>query len=322
MMVSHLQYADDSILFSKATESNIWAAKSIMRIFELALGLKINFQKSQLLGMNVSKEWLSKMSYILNCKIGIFPCKYLGVPIGGNAKSISMWKPLVKSFEKKLSSWKGRFLSLGGRIILLNAVLSTLPVYTMSVHLLPKGLILSLDKIRRNFLWGGGEGKRKVNWVSWDNVCKNKALGGLGVKDLRKFNLALLGKWWSRLASGEEGLLYNIINHKYGSLESRWCEWVREYSQKSSLWWRNVCRINQLDTNNEGWLVEGFKLKLGEGNSVMFWRDTWIGVQSLAVRFPRLFLVSIDKEKRVSQMGNWIDEQWQWTLNWRRPLYE
>ncbi|GKV44022.1 hypothetical protein SLEP1_g51253 [Rubroshorea leprosula] len=322
MIISHLQFADDSILFGKATEGNIWAAKSIMRIFKLASGLKINIQKSQLLGMNVSKEWMSKMSYILSCKEGVFPCKYLGVPIGGNVKSTSMWKPLIENFEKKLSSWKGRLLSFGGRITLLNAVLSSLPVFTMSVHLLPKGLILSLDKIRRNFLWGGREGKRKINWVSWDKVCKNKLMGGLGVKDLRKFNLALLGKWWSRLARGEEGLLYKTINHKYGSIEGRWTKWVQEYSHRSSLWWRNICRIDHLDASNEGWLAGGFKLKIGKGNSANFWMDTWIGDQPLVNRFPRLFLVSTDKEKRISQMGIWREAKWLWTLNWRRPLFE
>ncbi|GLT40913.1 hypothetical protein SLA2020_150100 [Shorea laevis] len=157
MKVSHLQFADDSIIFGKAVEDNIWAAKSIMRIFELVSGLKINFGKSQLVGINVSEEWMSKMAHILNCKQGKLPCRYLGVPIGGSVKKISLWKPLIESFEKKLRNWKSRLLSLGGRITLLNAVLSSLPVYTMSVHLLPKGVILSLDKIRRRFLWGGRE---------------------------------------------------------------------------------------------------------------------------------------------------------------------
>ncbi|GKV32990.1 hypothetical protein SLEP1_g41549 [Rubroshorea leprosula] len=292
LKVSHLQFADDSILFGKAVERNIWAAKrniwaakSIMRIFELVSGLKINFVKSQLFSLNVSDEWKSKIAHILHCKQGAFPCRYLGVPIGSNNKSIALWKPLIKTFEKKLSQWKGRFLSFGGRITLLNAVLTSLPVFSMSVHLLPRGLILSLDKIRRNFLWGGGENKRKINWVAWDKVCKSKKEGGLGVKDLRNFNFALLGKWWSRLARDDEGLVYKVIHHKYGRPEG------------------------------------GFKLNVGEGCSVNFWKDKWTGDQPLANRFPRLFLVSTDKDKRISQMGTWKEDKWQWTLHWRRSLY-
>ncbi|GKV02303.1 hypothetical protein SLEP1_g14756 [Rubroshorea leprosula] len=192
----------------------------------------------------------------------------------------------------------------------------------MSVHLLPKGLILSLDKICKSFLWGGGGSKRKINWVSWDKVCSSKMEGGLGVKDLRKFNLALLGKWWGRLASGEESLLYNIIQHKYGCLEGRWIDWVQVDDQRGSLWWRNLCRIDDLDPNSRGWLSGGFKLKLGNGQYVNFWKDVWTGDQSLANRFPQLYLASTDKEKRISQMGLWREDTWQWTLHWRRSLYE
>ncbi|GKU86994.1 hypothetical protein SLEP1_g1457 [Rubroshorea leprosula] len=322
MKVSHLQFADDSILFGKAVERNIWAAKSIMRIFELVSGLKINFVKSQLFGLNVSDEWKSKMAHILHCKQGAFPYRYLGVPIGSNIKSIALWKPLIKTFEKKLSQWKGRFLSFGGRITLLNAVLTSLPVFSMSVHLLPRGLILSLDKIRRNFLWGGGESKRKINWVSWDKVCKSKNEGGLGVKDLRNFNLALLGKWWSRLARGDEGLVYKVIYHKYGRPEGSWIEWVNGNGHRGSMWWRNICRIDHTDLCNTGWLSGGFRLNMGDGCLVNFWKDNWTGDQPLANRFPRLFLVSTDKDKRISQMGTWREDKWQWTLHWRRSLYE
>ncbi|GKU90856.1 hypothetical protein SLEP1_g4800 [Rubroshorea leprosula] len=224
MKVSHLQFADDTIMFETALEENIWAAKSITSIFEIVSGLKINFGKSLLLRINVSDEWVNKMSFILNCKQGVLPCKYLGVPIGGKGRSIAMWKPIIESFKKKLASWKSRFISLGGRITLLNSVLSSLPVFTMSIHLLPKGVILLLDKIRRSFLWGGGEGSRKINWVCWENICRGKMEGGFGVKDLRKFNLALLGKWWNRLARGEEDFLYRGKQRTYPKWDTRTME--------------------------------------------------------------------------------------------------
>ncbi|GKU94304.1 hypothetical protein SLEP1_g7819 [Rubroshorea leprosula] len=228
MNVSHLQFADDTIVFGRASEENIWAVKSIIRIFEMVSGLKINFGKSLLMGINVSDEWMTRMSSILNCKQGNLPCKYLGMPIGGKHRSMAMWRPMIDSFKKKLAGWKNKFISLGGRIMLLNSVLSSLLVFTMFVHLLPKGLILLLDKIHTSFLWGGGENNRKINWVCWENVCRSKLEGGLGVKDLRKFNLVLLGKWWSRLAEGEEGLLYRVIREKYGSKGGNWLNWIKE----------------------------------------------------------------------------------------------
>ncbi|GKV30901.1 hypothetical protein SLEP1_g39668 [Rubroshorea leprosula] len=323
MKLSHLQFVDNMIMFGKTAEENIWEAKCLMRTFELVSGLKINFKKIQLMGINVSEDWMSKMGYILNYKQGTFPYKYLRVPIRGNCKTIALWKSLIETFKKKLSSCKGRFLSLGGRIMLLNSVLSSLPMFLMFVHLLPKGLILSLDRIRRNFLWGSGEGKRKISLVCWDKVCRSKVEGGLGIKELRRFNLALLGKWWSRMASENESLLYRVIKEKYGNVDGNWLEWVQQESrQKGSLWWKNICRLDHMEHNKEGWLKEGFKLKMGDGNLVGFWKDVWIGDQPLVNQFSRLFLVSTDEEKRICQMGNWKKGNWQWSLQWRRQLYE
>ncbi|GKV17381.1 hypothetical protein SLEP1_g27896 [Rubroshorea leprosula] len=68
LKVTHLQFADDTIVFGKASEENIWAAKCIMRIFEIVSRLKINFGKSLLMGINVSNDWMKKMSIIMNCK--------------------------------------------------------------------------------------------------------------------------------------------------------------------------------------------------------------------------------------------------------------
>ncbi|GKV34650.1 hypothetical protein SLEP1_g43008 [Rubroshorea leprosula] len=320
MNVTHLQFADDTIVFGNASEENIWAVKSIMRIFEMVSRLKINFGKSMLMGINVPEEWMTRMSCILNCKQGSFPCKYLSMTIGGKSRCIAMWRPMIDSFKKRLASWKNRFISLGGRITLLNSVLSSLLVFMMSVHLLLKGLILILDKIRRNFLWGGGENNRKINWVCWEKVCRSKLDGGLGVKDLRKFNLALLGKWWSRLAEGEEGLLYKVIREKYGSNGGNWLNWIKEGKHKGSLWWRDVCRLDYSCSNRVGWLLDGFKLKLGEGISVKFWEDVWIGDETLANKFPRLFLNSLGRTKSISQMGFWSNGSWNWSLEWRRPI--
>ncbi|GKU93946.1 hypothetical protein SLEP1_g7495 [Rubroshorea leprosula] len=215
-MVTHLQFADDTIFFGDATEDNIRVIKCIMRTFELASGLKINFKKSQLIGVGVDQNWSAKMAYQLCCKEGKLLFKYLGIPIGGNHRRKAMWQPMVEFVREKLASWKGRYLSMGGRITLINSMLSSLPVFLMSVYVIPKGIIQSIDKLRKSFLWGGKGDERKINWISWDRMCKKKEEGGLGVRDLRKFNLALMGKWWGRLAESGEGMWKKIIIEKYG----------------------------------------------------------------------------------------------------------
>ncbi|GKV50907.1 hypothetical protein SLEP1_g57586 [Rubroshorea leprosula] len=106
--VSHLQFADDTIFFGEASEDNIGVIKSIMRTFELVSGLKINFGKSQLMGIGVEDNWRNKMAFRLCCKEGEFPFKYLGIPIGGNHKRVAMERVgwLLEGFRIKLGDGK------------------------------------------------------------------------------------------------------------------------------------------------------------------------------------------------------------------------
>ncbi|GKV39902.1 hypothetical protein SLEP1_g47602 [Rubroshorea leprosula] len=281
----------------------------------------INFNKSHLIGISVEEEWIEKMSWVLCCKKGSFPFKYLGIPIGGRYGKIAFWKPLIDIFSKKLSKWKGRFLSLGGRITLINSVLDSLPVFWMSVYLIPKGTILLLDQIRRRFLWGGTEGGKKINWVKWEVVCKDKKKGGLGVKDLRKFNMAILGKWWGKLVSEEKGLWKKIIFEKYGKAGEHSYYWLREENNSGTKWWRDICRVNTIAGENRGWLSDGFNLKVGEGVSTNFWWDNWRGEGCLANKYPRLYSLSTGKDNKIPQMGEWLNGKWEWNLQWRRNLF-
>ncbi|GKV06663.1 hypothetical protein SLEP1_g18525 [Rubroshorea leprosula] len=138
VQLSHLQFADDTLIFCKASPDNAWAIKCIFRSFELISGLKVNFFKSSLSGIHVNDEDLSAMADMLNCMVGTIPFKYLGVPVGANSRKLSTWSPIIECLRKRLSSWWCETLSFGGRIILLNAVLSSIPVYYFSTLKAPK----------------------------------------------------------------------------------------------------------------------------------------------------------------------------------------
>lgn len=98
--------------------------------------------------------------------------------------------------SQRLSRWAAKHLSIAGRLVLLNAILSALPTYFMMVLKLPKWVIRQIDKIRRKFLWHGvGENSGKMNMANWELVCKPKIYCGLGVVDLVAFNKDLLMKW-------------------------------------------------------------------------------------------------------------------------------
>lgn len=120
--VSLLQFADDTLLITKPTDRNIWALKAILRLFEICSGLKINFKKSTLISINVDDDFVQRATLSLNCKSGSIPFVHLGIPVGANPRKKQTWLPVVELFKKKLSSWKNKFLSFGGRVILLKSL--------------------------------------------------------------------------------------------------------------------------------------------------------------------------------------------------------
>jgi hypothetical protein len=111
LTVSHLQYADDTLCIGEASVQNLWTLKAILRGFEMVSGLKINFWKSCLLGVNVSDEFLQRGCSFLNCKRGSLPFKYLGLPVGANPRRLDTWEPLLEQIRRRLNSWGNKLIS-------------------------------------------------------------------------------------------------------------------------------------------------------------------------------------------------------------------
>lgn len=93
-------------------------------------------------------------------------------------------------------------LSLGGRLTLLNSVLSAIPIFWMSIYKLPSWVVKSIDKIRRDFLWSGSDIQQsKIRLVRWSRLCRSREQGGWGILSLNSFNNAFLGKWWRKITT-------------------------------------------------------------------------------------------------------------------------
>jgi hypothetical protein len=116
--------------------------------------------------------------------------------------------------QKKLGLWRGRFLSLGGRLTLMNSYLTNVPLYKLSIYSAPKSVIRRIDIHRKNLLWQSGRDCKKIHLANWEMVCTPKMQGGLGVLDLNCMNDALLAKWlWN--IENSNGLWQEIIRAKY-----------------------------------------------------------------------------------------------------------
>jgi mannosylglycoprotein endo-beta-mannosidase len=91
------------------------------------------------------------------CRAGKIHFLYLGLPIGGDPRRLTFWDPVVTRLKNRLPGWKSRFLSFGGRLILLKFVLTSLPVYALSFSKAPPGIISSIESLLIKFFWGACE---------------------------------------------------------------------------------------------------------------------------------------------------------------------
>ncbi|KAL8482942.1 hypothetical protein ACS0TY_025841 [Phlomoides rotata] len=222
--------------------------------------------------------------------------------------------------EERLSRWENINLSLGGRIVLINSILTNLPIYALSFHKIPKTILLKLTRVQRRFLWGGCKGtEKKIPWVKWAVVCREKKRGGLGIKNLEWFNLALFGKWGWKALSEKESLVSKVLDSKYGDfLEC--CERF-SVSKKSdpywSSWWLSLIKF--VGTNK--WFRDNVSRTIGDGNDTKFWYDKWLGGRCFKDMFPRLFLIDINKLCSVADRLSMEENGWKYLAKWRRNLF-
>jgi len=151
---------------------------------------------------------------LFGCNAGEYPFRYLGIPMHHRQLLNSDRGKVEERFEKKLSSWKAKYLSYGGRLVLLNSVLSSLPIFMLSFFEIPKGVLKNLDHFRSRFFWQGSSDKHKYRLAKWDILCRSKDQGGLGILNLQLQNKCLLAKWLVNLLN-TNGIWQSLLTNKY-----------------------------------------------------------------------------------------------------------
>lgn len=153
--LSHLQYADDTIIFGKWDFNNLKTLINLLKCWQEVSGLKINWKKSRLFGVGVNPETIKRYADRMGCRVGDSGFSYLGMPINSNMKRKVSWATIVDKFDVKLASWKKKTIPSGGRLTLIKSVLSGLPLYFFSIFRAPVCILNLLEKLRKTFF---GEG--------------------------------------------------------------------------------------------------------------------------------------------------------------------
>ena len=145
--VSHLQFADDTIFFLNSYAEKLQTLKSLLLVFGQIYGLKVNLDKSNLFGINLDQNHLSRLAVLLDCKASDWPILYLGLPLGGNLKACGFWDPVIERISQRLDGWQKAYLSLGGRITLIHSCLSHIPSYFVSLFKIPASMAAKIERL-------------------------------------------------------------------------------------------------------------------------------------------------------------------------------
>jgi hypothetical protein len=161
-------------------------------------------------------------------------------------------------------------LSFAGRATLIKAVAQAIPTYIMSIFLLPKSLCDHMESQICRFWWGNNVDKRKIQWVNWKKTCKAKSKGGMGFKDLRAFNEAMLAKQGWRLLTNPQSLVARMFKAKYYPR----CDFLKaKQTQNGSFSWQSILKASWV-------LKQGCVWNVGDGRSIDIWEDMWLNHQA------------------------------------------
>jgi hypothetical protein len=214
--ISHLPFADDSLLFFKAQANQACQIKKVLDLYALSTGQLINPDKCSIIfGESCPLASRVEVKTMLQVTQETFETKYLGLPTPEGRMSSGKFQSLQAKLAKCLVEWDDNHISQAAKEILIKAVAQAIPVYVMSVFKLPLGLCDELTKMIRRYWWGAEKGKRKIHWLAWDIMLRPKDYGGVGFKDMRLFNQALLARQAWRVIQFPDTLCSQLLKAKY-----------------------------------------------------------------------------------------------------------
>ncbi|KAL4204695.1 hypothetical protein AMTRI_Chr01g133270 [Amborella trichopoda] len=285
IIVSHLQYADNTLIFCDANPLHVRNIVRFLEVCEVIIGFKVNFNKSSMVSINCFEALTASLASVMECKVGSFPLTYLGLLISDSRLTIAVCDKVLERIQFKLDLWKNKHLS---------SCLSNLPIYQMSLINMPASVVRKIEKMMRDFLWGSYGDSRKFHLLRWERVCTPKKEGGLWIRHVRFVNQALLCKWWWRSIHFNDHLWYQVLLSKYGLDRSElWLGGGR--GRNTSKMWRSIANCRFM-------ILGYFRWNVGCGDRVFFWHHKWVDEFNLKSLFLEPFGIVWRPNMKVSEV--------------------
>jgi hypothetical protein len=299
--ISHLMFADDTMLFFRANEEQAVRVKEVLDVYEKGTGQLINPAKCSILFSPIcSQDDQVSVRSSLNVVQQAFEDKYLGLPTPEGRMNKGKFQSLQARLSKWLIDLGDSLLAQSAREVLIKAIAQAIPTYVMGVFKLLASVCDDLEQLIRNYWWGSEKGKRKIHWIGWPRLLRPKSQGGMGFKDMRLFNQSLLARQAWRLINFPNSLCARVLRARYhpnGDLIDT------VFTGNPSSTWTAIVYGLEL-------LKKGVVWRVGNGRSIRIWRDSWL---------PRRSYMKVLSPRRSSRL-RWVSELLDTSGQWRTEL--
>lgn len=206
--LTHLIYADDIIVFTKANAQTAIAISVVFQTMKRVTDLELSCEKSNVFfGKGV--DHCTDISTILNIQQSDLPIRYLGMPLSSANLRDKDCSLLLEKIKLRIGGWENRMLSLTWRLELIKSTIYPIIQFWMQCFCLPVSIVQKIKHLILNFLW-----KSRSSKIPWEILCRQKEEGGMGLRNLEEMNRALFTKLIWKIINAE-GIWVDLMNRKY-----------------------------------------------------------------------------------------------------------